>query len=750
MRLLMMSVFLFPLILNAESITHNNEIYELEINEKKLECDNFTISYQSKSLPFKIRENDVPNEITLGHIGRPHLYAQSLIINETVYDDLDILLNESNGADSSRVYLLGKFLECKPDNQFSVRFWGGGNCSDGCEISDTFTIDENGKVTNSNPKTDISAVTVIETTSDITTDIEITSDATTVTKIATASDAVKITSTDINAFITTWKTDNYGVSDDNQIRLNVDSEYTYDFTVDWGDGVIDENVTTEITHTYSLEGIYTVAITGKYPKSYFSTSSGNSDSEKLLSVEHWGDNKWQSMFVAFYGCKNMILNADDDPDLSLVTSMRGMFDGAESFNQDISNWNVSSVINMAGMFDGAESFNQGLSSWDVSSVINMAGMFKSTDSFNQDISSWDVSSVTTMKEMFRATNSFNQDLSNWDVSSVINMSGMFHSAEIFNQDIGNWDVSSVTNMSLMFNRSEVFNQDIGNWDVSSVTTMVIMFSSSESFNQDLSNWDVSSVTYMTYMLMDAKSFNQDLNNWDVSSVTKMEGMFKFAKRFNQDLNNWDVSSVTSMKEMFYFAKSFNQELSNWDVSSVTNMEEMFYSAKSFNQYIGSWDVSSVTNMPYMFSGTENFNLDLDDWDVSSVTNMTGMFAGADSFNQELSSWNVSSVSKMGWSGSSGSFPYGMFEGASSFDQNLSGWDVSSVTDMGRMFKDIELSSDNYNKLLLSWSTQDLQDNVTFDGGKSQYTSDSLAETARTTLIDTFSWTIIDGGLVPVQ
>lgn len=46
--------------------------------------------------------------------------------------------------------------------------------------------------------------------------------------------------------------------------------------------------------------------------------------------------------------------------------MPGMFAGAESFNQDISGWNVSNVVNMEGMFLGAKSFSYSLNSWKVS------------------------------------------------------------------------------------------------------------------------------------------------------------------------------------------------------------------------------------------------------------------------------------------------------------------------------------------------------------------------------------------------
>ena len=47
----------------------------------------------------------------------------------------------------------------------------------------------------------------------------------------------------------------------------------------------------------------------------------------------------------------------------------------------------------------------------------MGAMFNRT-SFNQDVSDWDVSNVTNMRFMF-ATSPFDQDLSNWDISGML-------------------------------------------------------------------------------------------------------------------------------------------------------------------------------------------------------------------------------------------------------------------------------------------------------------------------------------------
>ena len=44
-------------------------------------------------------------------------------------------------------------------------------------------------------------------------------------------------------------------------------------------------------------------------------------------------------------------------DTSNVTNMKGMFFGAESFNQPIGDWDTSKVTGMGGMFKGASSYS---------------------------------------------------------------------------------------------------------------------------------------------------------------------------------------------------------------------------------------------------------------------------------------------------------------------------------------------------------------------------------------------------------
>ena len=55
-----------------------------------------------------------------------------------------------------------------------------------------------------------------------------------------------------------------------------------------------------------------------------------------------------------------------------------------------------------------------INTWDVSSVTNMDSLFQGASTFNDDINSWDTSSVTSMYQMFRSCSAFNQDIDSWD------------------------------------------------------------------------------------------------------------------------------------------------------------------------------------------------------------------------------------------------------------------------------------------------------------------------------------------------
>lgn len=214
-------------------------------------------------------------------------------------------------------------------------------------------------------------------------------------------------------FVTTWQT-----TQANESITIPTTGLGYDYTVDWGDYHIVEGFTGDATHYYRQPGIYAIKITGDFPRIFFNNQG---DKDKVLSVDQWGNNPWESMSRAFYGCTKLQVKAADAPNLKSVTSMSHMFREAISMNQPIGHWNVAHVTDMSNLFRDASSFNQDIGDWEVGNVTNMRFLFYGAQAFNQAIGSWDVSKVESMIGVFVNAQAFNQNISKWDVSSVHKM-----------------------------------------------------------------------------------------------------------------------------------------------------------------------------------------------------------------------------------------------------------------------------------------------------------------------------------------
>ena len=329
----------------------------------------------------------------------------------------------------------------------------------------------------------------------------------------------------------------------------------------------------------------------------------------------------------------------------------------------------------------------------------------------------------------------------WGVLRLGDTGGAFEGASNL-EEITATDTLDLTNTTTLAGTFESCSNltsvsSINDWDVSHITDMERMFAEATSFNEDIGDWDVSSVTNMERLFAWARAFDQNIGGWDVSSVTTMKLIFFNAIAFDQDIGGWDVSNVTNMDSAFAATEAFNQDIGSWDVSNVVHFMQMFDGSQAFNQDIGDWDLSSARDLDFLFGSTEAFNQDIGSWDVSNVVNMRGAFNNATAFNQDIGDWDVSNVTDMGF----------MFQNAASFDQKIGGWDISSVTDMESMFSGA-LSIENYDALLIGWAAQDVEPDVSFHGGDSQY-SEGQASNARQTLIDPpNNWSIEDGGQAP--
>ncbi|NER14147.1 BspA family leucine-rich repeat surface protein [Leptobacterium flavescens] len=419
-------------------------------------------------------------------------------------------------------------------------------------------------------------------------------------------------------FTSTWET----TSAYEKIRLPLVETGSYNFTVDWGDGVTNRITSWNqgaVTHIYARPGSYTITISGEIDGWSF---KDNDDREKITEISSWGPLRLGKNGGQFYKCTNLRITAPDPLNTSEVISFKDTFRETATAIPGIENWDTSHATNMRKMFSDTN-FNQNIGNWDVSMVTDMTDMFANNSSFNQDIGSWDVGNVTDMKHMFFGAAKFDQDIGNWNTAKVTSMEGMFHGATDFNGNIGNWNVSKVTDMRGMFYDAAKFDQDIGNWNTAKVTSIHGMFHGATDFNGNIGNWNVSKVTDMNDVFHNAIKFDQEIGNWETGEVTSMHNMFNGAISFNRNIGNWNVSKVTNMSGMFYDAAKFDQDIGNWDTGLVTTMSSMFYGVTDFDQNIGNWDISKVGSMNDMFDGgaglsTENYNKLLIGWAKQAV------------------------------------------------------------------------------------------------------------------------------------
>lgn len=260
---------------------------------------------------------------------------------------------------------------------------------------------------------------------------------------------------------------------------------------------------------------------------------------------------------------------------SYVQSLRGMFDGAYSFNQDISMWDVSNVVNMDYMFNNASKFNQDLSEWCVSLIP------KKPNNFDLSTADWTLPKPVWGTCPRREDGSVPLEPNPSGLKADYSGTGWYKATDtgtVFCKGVPALEKAVFEEGGLEY-VSVYTKEDAKAYGeraaVSNITDMDSFFANDATFNEDISTWDVSNVVSMSLMFVRATSFNSDISSWDVSSVTDMYGMFYEATSFNSDISSWNVSNVTEMGSMFYDATSFNQDLSSWCVPTFPTAPTYF-------------------------------------------------------------------------------------------------------------------------------------------------------------------------------
>ena len=330
------------------------------------------------------------------------------------------------------------------------------------------------------------------------------------------------------SFISTWRT----TAANESVSLPLRAGYTYNFTVDWGDGSAIGTVTSDVdadkNHTYAAPGNYTVTLNGSAQAWYFNNAGSKL---KIIAVTNFGDMGWINLSNAFFGCSNLV-----------------SFAGGKT----------ASVTDMSFMFGNATGLTSlNLTSFKTAAVTNMSGMFINAHALTTlDLSSFETAMVTNMSSMFEfASGLTGLDFTLFNTAMVTDMSGMFSGATaLTNLDLSYFNTAAVTNMSIMFNGDSGLNSlNLTTFNTAAVTNMFAMFSGTSGLTGlDFSSFNTAAVTDMSQMFYGASGLTTlDLSSFTTAAVTNMSQMFSNTSALTTlNTTGWNLAPANASTNVF--------------------------------------------------------------------------------------------------------------------------------------------------------------------------------------------------------
>ena len=387
-----------------------------------------------------------------------------------------------------------------------------------------------------------------------------------------------------------------------------------DVIVDWGDFTTNSYTTTgNKTHTYASAGTYTVLIKNRLTQ--FGNGSSYTNANRLYKVNSFGEIGLTSLRGAFYNATNLTEVPTSLPSTnSNITDLSYTFYGATSFNQDISNWNVSTITTMTNMF---------------------TNITLSTTNYNLLLNTWSLLSLQNNVDFHAGSSKYSYGLTTISRNKIINNY--------------NWTITDDGQDSITIPPSSTM---VLVYTVpSNSKTITLPFSSSNNSSMNiyidfgdlntthiLTNSDVN-YTYSTagtYLVKITGTLKQFGNGpYGYTNPTKLErvlsfgnlGIISLSGSFYNCSNLVEVPTsipitLTNLEYGFYNCSSFNDiNITNWNMTNITNINKMFYNATQFNQNIFLWNVPNLIHFEYILYYATSFHIPLSGWLLTELNKL---------------------------------------------------------------------------------------------------------------------------------
>ena len=216
------------------------------------------------------------------------------------------------------------------------------------------------------------------------------------------------------------------------VILPLESGYTYDFVVDWGDGrkgKVKSYNDSDIEHVYRSDGDFSISITGICETFYINASEDSYDlSRYITGITNWGETGFK--LIRFSWCDQLTsITSRTVLDCTPMDSMSYLFYQCAFETIDVAEWDMSNVSIFKGMFSHCHELKYiDVARWNTSSCTSTWSMFwQDSTLLTVDISDWDMSNVTKPNSMFaECHNLITIDVTGWDTSSWASCAGIFY------------------------------------------------------------------------------------------------------------------------------------------------------------------------------------------------------------------------------------------------------------------------------------------------------------------------------------
>ena len=450
----------------------------------------------------------------------------------------------------------------------------------------------------------------------------------------------------------------------NTVRISVSGDYT----IDWGDGVIENySNNTTATHVYNFNtyNANNSTLTSQgYKQAIVVVTPQAGQSLTRINLQQRNDNVQSStngqhntawLDIAISGASLNSLTVMNN----IGNTLNGIPQNPQVFHNRLEQFKLynNDLTNLTELFAYCENLSS-VPIFNTNKVTLANSLFNSTAI--RSAPSMNTDSLLYAESMFSGCTRL-IEVPNYNTANAISLASMFSSCRTLKKiplintanavslvsmfsNCSSLETVPLLNTANAVSLSSMFSsctslKEVPLFNTANVTTMASMFSSCRRL-ETVPLFNTANVTDMSSMFSGCFSLPK-VPVFNTANVTNMSSMFSSCYRIKK-IPSFNTANVTNMSSMFANCNNF-EAFPDLNTANVTNMSSMFSSC-GFLKSVPLFNTANVTNMSNMFTTCNSLET-VPLFNTANVTNMSGMFSSCPSL-REVPLFNTANVTDM--------------------------------------------------------------------------------------------------------